>query len=113
MSEPTVSSGLRKTALNAVHRAGKGEDGRFRGLGYAGGLLGLVAEHMAVRTGVGVFDVSAHGGHSVSRTGLAGCGAEALHERCIETGQGQAQYSAMLYQNGTLSMTWWCISSRE
>ena len=49
---------LRKTALNAVHRAR-----RRRWWTLAAGICrwstrGLVAEHMAVRTGVGVFDVS-------------------------------------------------------
>src|SRR6201994_1827321 len=61
---------------------------------------GLIAEHMAVRTGVGLFDVS-HMGDIQFRgpNSLA-----AVQKLCINDASklavGQAQYSAMLYENG-------------
>lgn len=51
---------LKRTALNATHRALKAKRVDFGGwemaVEYPGG--GLIAEHLAVRTGVGPFDVS-------------------------------------------------------
>jgi aminomethyltransferase len=62
---------------------------------------GLIAEHMAVRNGVGIFDVSHMGDIRVH-------GSEALaaiQHICMNDASklnvGQAQYSAMLYPNGT------------
>src|SRR5665213_2236075 len=49
---------LRKTALNATHRAHKAKMVDFGGWDMPVEYSGLVAEHMAVRTGVGLFDVS-------------------------------------------------------
>src|SRR5581483_12399431 len=60
-SAPAVSA-LKKTALNATHRALKAKMVDFGGwdmpVEYPGNGGGLIAEHMAVRTGVGLFDVS-------------------------------------------------------
>ena len=49
---------LRKTALNATHRALKAKMVDFGGWDMPVEYSGLIAEHMAVRTGVGLFDVS-------------------------------------------------------
>ena len=52
---------IRKTALNAVHRQMGAKMVEFNGwdmpVEYPA-IGGIVAEHMAVRTGVGIFDVS-------------------------------------------------------
>ena len=56
MTEPMTP--LRKTALNAVHRAAKAKMVDFGGWDMPVDCCGLIAEHMAVRTAVGVFDVS-------------------------------------------------------
>ena len=52
-----VASALKKTALNATHRALKAKMVDFGGwdmpVEYPGPGGGLIAEHMAVRTGVG------------------------------------------------------------
>ena len=56
MAETTTE--LRKTALNAVHRAAKSKMVDFGGWDMPVDCCGLIAEHMAVRTAVGVFDVS-------------------------------------------------------
>ena len=49
---------LRKTALNATHRAHKAKMVDFGGWDMPVEYSGLIAEHMAVRTAVGLFDVS-------------------------------------------------------
>ena len=97
---PTV----RKTALNAVHRAMGAKMVEFNGWDMpveypAAG--GIIAEHNAVRTGVGIFDVSHMGDIR-----LAGPDALAAvqHISMNDAGRlaiGQAQYSALLYPQGT------------
>ena len=49
---------LRKTALNATHRSHNAKMVDFGGWDMPVEYSGLIAEHMAVRTGVGLFDVS-------------------------------------------------------
>src|ERR1700719_3847319 len=66
---------------------------------------GLVAEHKAVRAGVGVFDVSHMGDIRIS-TGRTHGGALAAVQHitmndAAKLAIGQAQYSAMLYPSGT------------
>ena len=62
---------------------------------------GLIAEHMAVRTGVGVFDVSHMG--DIQLRGPESL--DAIQHICMNDAAklqvGQAQYSAMLYPQGT------------
>ncbi|HWW97008.1 MAG TPA: glycine cleavage system aminomethyltransferase GcvT [Edaphobacter sp.] len=92
---------LRKTALNAIHRAAKSKMVDFGGWDMPVDCCGLVAEHMAVRTAVGVFDVSHMGDIQ-----LRGPGSLAAVQRlCMNDASklqvGQAHYSAMLYPNGT------------
>ena len=95
---------IRKTALNATHRAMAAKMVEFNGWDMpveypsAGG---IIAEHNAVRTGVGVFDVSHMGDIRLS-------GAQALeavqHISMNDASRlaiGQAQYSALLYPQGT------------
>ncbi|WP_263367619.1 glycine cleavage system aminomethyltransferase GcvT [Edaphobacter bradus] len=99
MSE--LQTPLRKTALNAVHRAAKAKMVDFGGWDMPVDCCGLTAEHMAVRTAVGVFDVSHMGDIQ-----LRGPGSLAAVQRlCMNDASklqvGQAHYSAMLYPNGT------------
>ncbi len=95
---------IRKTALNAVHRQMGAKMVEFNGWDMpveypsAGGIM---AEHNAVRTGVGIFDVSHMGDIR-----LAGPQALAAvqHISMNDAGRlaiGQAQYSALLYPEGT------------
>jgi aminomethyltransferase len=62
---------------------------------------GLIAEHMAVRTGVGLFDVSHMGDIQLRGPGSI----DAVQHICMNDASklqaGQAQYSAMLYPEGT------------
>ena len=57
MSSP-VAPALRKTALNGVHRQLGAKMVDFGGWDMPVEYSGLIAEHMAVRTAVGLFDVS-------------------------------------------------------
>lgn len=99
MSE--TATPLRKTALNAVHRAAKAKMVDFGGWDMPVDCCGLTAEHMAVRTGVGVFDVSHMGDIQFRGPGSLA----AIQKLCMNDASklqvGQAQYSAMLYPNGT------------
>ena len=102
--EPTPV--VRKTALNAVHRQMGAKMVEFNGwdmpVEYPASIgCGIVAEHMAVRTGVGIFDVSHMGDIR-----LAGPEALTAVQRismndASRLAVGQAQYSALLYPQGT------------
>jgi aminomethyltransferase len=95
---------IRKTALNAVHRQTGAKMVDFNGWDMpveypAAG--GIIAEHNAVRNGVGIFDVSHMGDIRLQ-------GPEALkavqHISMNDASRlaiGQAQYSALLYPQGT------------
>jgi glycine cleavage system T protein (aminomethyltransferase) len=104
----SIATELRKTALNGVHRRLGAKMVNFGGWDMPVEYPktgGLVAEHKAVRGGVGVFDVS-HMGDIRIRTGHAPGGALAAVQHismndASKLAIGQAQYSAMLYPSGT------------
>ncbi|HVO80059.1 MAG TPA: glycine cleavage system aminomethyltransferase GcvT [Terriglobales bacterium] len=94
----------RKTALNAVHRQMGAKMVEFNGWDMpveypsAGG---IIAEHNAVRTGVGIFDVSHMGDIRLAgRDALAAVQHISMND-AAKLAVGQAQYSAMLYPQGT------------
>jgi aminomethyltransferase len=100
-----VAAPLKKTALNATHRALKAKMVDFGGwdmpVEYPCPGGGLIAEHMAVRTGVGLFDVS-----HMSEIQFRGPGAlDAIQHITMNDASklvdGQAQYSALLTPDGT------------
>jgi aminomethyltransferase len=99
---------LRKTPLNAVHRRLGAKMVNFGGWDMPVEYPttgGLVAEHKAVRSSVGVFDVS-HMGDIRIRSGRTPGGALAAvqHISMNDASKltiGQAHYSAMLYPEGT------------
>ena len=92
---------LRRTALNATHKSHRAKMVDFGGWDMPVEYSGLIAEHMAVRTGVGLFDVSHMG--DIQLRGPESL--EAVQRLCMNDASklaiGQAQYSAMLYENGT------------
>jgi aminomethyltransferase len=95
---------LKKTALNATHRALKAKMVDFGGwdmpVEYPANGGGVIAEHMAVRSGVGLFDVS-HMGEIWFRG--AGALAAVQHVTMNDASRlkdGQAQYSALLTPEG-------------
>lgn len=107
MSESAAVS-LRKTPLNAVHRALGARMVNFGGwdmpVEYPSS-GGLVAEHKAVRAGVGIFDVSHMGDIRVHAKGTPGAALAAVEHitmnHAARLAIGQAHYSAMLYPEGT------------
>jgi aminomethyltransferase len=92
---------LRKTALNGTHRAHKAKMVDFGGWDMPVEYSGLIAEHMAVRTGVGVFDVSHMGDIQLRGPGSLAAVQQLCMNDASKLATGQAHYSAMLYPNGT------------
>jgi aminomethyltransferase len=97
---PTV----RKTALNAVHRQMGAKMVEFNGWDMpveypASG--GIIAEHMAVRTSVGIFDVSHMGDIRLAGPGALAAVQHISMNDASRLAVGQAQYSALLYPQGT------------
>lgn len=86
---------LKHSPLDARHRALGATMGAFGGwdmpISYAG--AGVVAEHTAVRTGVGVFDVSHLGKASVKGPGAAAFLNDCLSNDLGRIRPGQAQYT--------------------
>ena len=100
---------LRKTALNAVHRQMGGKMVDFGGWdtpveypqGFDGRPGGLIQEHMAVRTAVGLFDVSHMGDIGFEGPQALAAVQHITMNDASRLEIGQAQYSAMLYPPGT------------
>ncbi|HEX6822935.1 MAG TPA: glycine cleavage system aminomethyltransferase GcvT [Candidatus Sulfotelmatobacter sp.] len=97
---------IRKTALNAVHRQMGAKMVEFNGwdmpVEYPASLGGgIISEHMAVRTGVGIFDVSHMGDIRLAgRQALTAVQHISMND-ASRLAIGQAQYSALLYPPGT------------
>lgn len=95
---------IRKTALNALHRAMGAKMVEFNGWDMpveypsAGG---LIAEHNAVRTKVGVFDVSHMGDIRLRGPEVLQAVQHISMNDASRLAIGQAQYSALLYPQGT------------
>ena len=104
-SAAPVAAPLKKTALNAIHRALKAKMVSFGGwdmpVEYPGPRGGLIAEHMAVRTGVGLFDVSHMGEIQFRGRGALDAVQQITMNDASRVQDGQAQYSALLTPQGT------------
>jgi len=92
---------LRKTPLNALHRRTGAKMVDFGGWDMPVEYSGLIAEHMAVRTGVGLFDVSHMGDIQLRGPGSIDAVQHISMNDASRLQVGQAQYSAMLYPQGT------------
>ena len=103
-SASPVVSPLKKTALNAAHRALKAKMVDFGGwdmpVEYPANGGGQIAEHMAVRTGVGLFDVSHMGEIWFRGTGALAAVQHVTMNDASRLKDGQAQYSALLTPEG-------------
>jgi aminomethyltransferase len=106
LSAVETSPVVRKTALNAVHRQMGAKMVEFNGWDMpveypasVGG--GIVAEHLAVRTGVGIFDVSHMGDIRLAGPGALAAVQHISMNDASKLAIGQAQYSALLYPQGT------------
>ena len=106
---PTAVSTPRKTALNSVHR-----QAGARMVDFAGWDMpveyppsgdrktgGLIAEHMAVRNSVGIFDVSHMGDIRVHGPEALAAIQRMTMNDATKLAIGQCQYSALLYPEGT------------
>jgi aminomethyltransferase len=95
---------VRQTALNAVHRQMGAKMVDFNGWDMpveyptSGG---IIAEHMAVRSGVGIFDVSHMGDIRLAGPGALAAVQHISMNEASRLAVGQAQYSALLYPQGT------------
>jgi aminomethyltransferase len=92
---------LRRTALHATHHAHKARMVDFGGWDMPVQYRGLIEEHMAVRTGVGLFDVSHMGDIQLRGPNSLAAVQKLLMNDASKLQTGQAHYSAMLYPNGT------------
>ena len=102
MSTPAPATpALKQTALNATHRALKAKMVDFGGWDMPVEYSGLMGEHLAVRTAVGLFDVS-HMGEIQFRgpNSLAAVQRITMND-ASRLKDGQAQYSALLTPEGT------------
>ena len=103
-AETQSSPAIRKTALNATHRQLGAKMVDFSSWDmpveypkYGG----LVKEHLAVRTGVGAFDVSHMGDIRVHGSEALAAVQHITMNDASKLATGQCQYSAMLYPEGT------------
>jgi len=101
MSDLVTPISLRKTSLNAIHRSHKAKMVDFGGWDMPVQYSGLIDEHMAVRQGVGVFDVSHMGDIQLRGPNSLAAVQKLLMNDASKLQTGQAHYSAMLYENGT------------
>ena len=106
MSVVATTPTVRKTALNAAHRALGARMVEFNGWDMpveypasVGG--GIINEHMAVRTGVGIFDVSHMGDIRLAGPEALSAVQHISMNDASRLAVGQAQYSALLYPQGT------------
>ena len=97
---------IRKTALNAVHRQMGAKMVDFNGwdmpVEYPASIgCGIVNEHMAVRSAVGIFDVSHMGDIRLAGPQALAAVQHISMNDASRLAVGQAQYSALLYPQGT------------
>jgi aminomethyltransferase len=102
-SSPTI---IRKTALNAVHRQMGAKMVDFNGwdmpVEYPASIGGgIINEHIAVRTAVGMFDVSHMGDIRLAGPEALAAVQHISMNDASRLAVGQAQYSALLYPQGT------------
>jgi aminomethyltransferase len=104
-AQPAIASALKKTPLNATHRALKAKMVDFGGwdmpVEYPCPGGGLIAEHLAVRTAVGLFDVSHMGEIQFRGPGALGAVQHITMNDASRLKDGQAHYSALLTPQGT------------
>lgn len=106
MSFVETTTTVRKTALNAVHRQMGAKMVDFNGwdmpVEYPAAIgCGIINEHMAVRTGVGIFDVSHMGDIRLAGPQALAAVQHISMNDAARLAVGQAQYSALLYPQGT------------
>jgi len=91
---------LRKTPLNAAHRAMGARMVDFGGWEMPVQYSGILDEHMAVRRGVGLFDVSHMGEIEVQGPEALALVNQVTTNNAAKLAVGQAHYSGLLYEHG-------------
>jgi aminomethyltransferase len=92
---------LKKTALNAAHRRWGGKMVPFGGWDMPVQYAGTIDEHLAVRTAVGLFDVSHMGEVEVRGPQALQLVQHISSNDASKLNIGQAHYSGLLYPTGT------------
>jgi len=96
-----TSTTLRKTALNAAHRALGGKMVDFAGYEMPVEYRSIIDEHRAVRTAAGLFDVSHMGEIEIRGPSALELVQQVTCNDASRLADGQAQYSALLSEQGT------------
>jgi aminomethyltransferase len=91
---------LRKTPLNDVHRASGAKMVDFGGWDMPVQYSGILDEHKAVRTAVGLFDVSHMGEIEIRGPQALDLVQQMSTNNAAKLQPGQAQYSGLLYEHG-------------
>jgi aminomethyltransferase len=91
---------MRKTPLNAAHRASGAKMVPFGGWDMPVEYSGLISEHMAVRKAAGLFDVSHMGEFEAEGPGALAFLQRVTANDVAKLVDGQAQYSALPMPNG-------------
>src|SRR6185503_19610260 len=92
---------LRKTPLNARHRASHARMVPFGGWDMPVEYSGIVAEHLAVRERAGIFDVSHMGEIEIAGKNALDAVQRISSNDASKLQVGQAQYSGLLTPSGT------------
>ncbi len=93
---------LQRTPLFEAHKAAGAKIVPFAGWEMPVQYDGVIAEHKAVRTHAGVFDVSHMGEFEVEGRDATAWLDRLLSNEVSKVAVGQAQYNVMLYENGTI-----------
>src|ERR1043165_7873836 len=99
--EQATETPLKKTPLNARHRASGAKMVPFGGWDMPVEYSGIVAEHMAVRERAGLFDVSHMGEIEIAGKDALAAVQKISSNDASKLAVGQAQYSALLTPQGT------------
>lgn len=100
MTTPATAE-LRKTPLNATHRRMGAKMVNFGGWDMPVEYSGILAEHEAVRTRAGLFDVSHMGEIDIRGEGALGLIQHVTCNNAAKLSIGQAQYSGLMTSQGT------------
>ncbi len=96
-----MNPALRRTALNPIHKQLGAKMVDFGGWEMPLDYGGIVREHLAVRTGAGLFDVSHMGEIEIRGPGALDLVQKVASNNAAKLSAGQAQYSILMYPQGT------------
>ena len=99
--EQATETPLKKTPLNARHRASGGKMVPFAGWDMPVEYSGIVAEHMAVRERAGIFDVSHMGEIEIAGKDALAAVQKISSNDASKLAVGQAQYPGLMTPQGT------------